>query len=262
MSLGRDEAVDTAVRDIAELDAQVVAGEITPARAESLRRRYEARAAAALAAAGDAPAPQPGTPHRAPRAWTLAYVLTGVVAMVAAVVVLPSAIIDRPEGGAVTGIEPLLPEEGAPAPRDPDAISDDELLELVAENPDSVGIRLALADRYAATGEFGAAMRVYMEVVGSHPDDADARVGLAWLLLQIGQDQPALENADLAVELQPDSIDAAWLQANVLITGPGDVDRGVEVLEQLAARPDLPPMVRDDVDDLLRNARDPDRETS
>lgn len=264
MSSGHDDLVDTAVRDIAELDAQVAAGEITPERAEGLRRRYEARAAAALAAADDVPDPHPGTPRRAPRAWTLAYILIAVVAVVAAVVVLPSTIVDRPEGGAVTGIEPLLPEDGemAAAPRDPYAISDNELMELVAENPDSVGIRLALADRYAAAGEFGAAMRVYMDVVGSHPDDPDARVGLASLLLQIGQDQPALENADRAVELQPDSIDAAWVQANVLISGHGDIERGVEILERLAARPDLPPMVRSDVDDLLGDIRDTGRGTS
>lgn len=259
MSPGRDrEAAEQALRDILELEGQVADGEIGPDRARELRHRYEAVAAGALTdtTSPDHPHVRP-TDGRGPRAWTLVYVLAATIAVVVAVVLLPSTIVDRPAGGAVTGIEPIAGPPGAPPAIDPAAVDNTQLEQVVAENPEVIGMRLALADRYVAAGDHGAAMRHYVEAVNRRPDDADVRTRLAWLLLQIGQTGPALENVDRALALQPDSVEAAWVQANVLIEGTGDVRGGTAVLDKLAARRDLPPEFRSRVEALLASTRPP-----
>lgn len=251
----RGEIADQALRDIAELDEQVAAGEIGPERAAELRRRYEAVASDALADAGPRGDPDDGRarPWR-PGAWTWTYALAVMVALIAVVVLLPSALIDRPPGGAVTGVE-ATGADGSPPSVDPNAVSNEQLEEVVAANPQVVGMRLALADRYAAAGEDGRAMRHYLAALDQQPDNPDVLTRLSWLLLGIGQPGPALENVDRALAVQPDSVEAAWVQANVLVNGTGDRVRGIAVLERLAARGDLSSAVRSRVDELLAQAR-------
>lgn len=257
MSSHRDrEIADQALSDIVELEAQVAAGEIGADRAHKLRRRYEAVAAQALTAAESPDPPTLPPPKvRGPRAWTLAYILAATVALITAVVLLPAAVVDRPVGGAATGIEPMAEGPGSPPPIDPGAVDDEQLEQVVADNPDVIGMRLALADRYVAAGDYGAAMRHYVEAVNRRPDDPDVRTRLAWLLLRIGQTGPALENVDRALALQPDSAEAAWVRANVLIDGTGDLRGGITVLEDLATRADLAPEVRRRVEGLLADTR-------
>ncbi|SFO45497.1 Tetratricopeptide repeat-containing protein [Pseudonocardia ammonioxydans] len=257
MSSSRNQEVaDQALSDIVELETQVAGGEIGADRARELRRRYETLAAQALAAAESPAPPTARSPtDRSPRAWTLAYVLAATIGLVAAVVLLPAAVVDRPVGGAATGIEPMGAGPDAPPPIDPGAVDDEQLEQVVADNPEVIGMRLALADRYVAAGDYGAAMRHYVEALNRRPDDPDVRTRLAWLLLQIGQTGPALENADRALALQPDSADAAWVRANVLIDGTDDLRGGIAVLEDLATRSDLPPEFRSRVDELLAATR-------
>ncbi|GAA1851417.1 tetratricopeptide repeat protein [Pseudonocardia alni] len=254
MSRG-DEIADQALADILELEAQVAQGEIDEERARRMRRHYVSVAAEAMASPDDTGSPGPRSPAgRAPRPWTLAYVLAATVALVAGIIVLPASIVERPEGGAVTGIEPMAEAPGDAPAVDPAAVDDEQLEQVVAENPGVIGMRLALADRYVAAGDHGAAMRHYVEAVRLRPDDPQVRTRLAWLLLTIGQTGPALENADRALALSPGSPDAAWVRANVLIDGLGDVAGGVGVLEGLLARPDLTPDIRGQVEDLRRRA--------
>lgn len=257
MSSRRDrEIADQALSDIVELEAEVAGGEIGVDRARELRRRYETVAAHALAAAESPDPPTVRPPKvRGPRAWTLAYVLAATVALIAAVVLLPAAVVDRPVGGAATGIEPMAGGPGSPPPIDPGAVDNKQLEQVVADNPEVIGMRLALADRYVASGDYGAAMRHYVEAVNRRPDDPDVRTRLAWLLLQIGQTGPALQNVDRALALQPNSAEAAWVRANVLIDGTGDLRGGIAVLEDLATRSDLPPEFRRRVEALLADTR-------
>ena len=256
------EIADQALRDLAELDAQVADGEISAERARTLSRAYEATAATALAAIDEQQNPEcagddgkRAARQSAPRAWTLAYVLAGVVALVAAVVLLPAAVVDRPEGGAVTGIEPLADQPVDPPSVDREAVDNAQLEQVVAENPDVVGMRLALADRYVAEGDHGAAMRHLVEAQSQRPDDDEVLTRLAWLLLQIDQTGPALENVDRALAIEPDSVEAAWVRANVLLDGTGDRTAGIAALEELSARLETPSDIRSRVDELLADVR-------
>lgn len=103
-----EELRDQALRDLVELDRQIADGEIPPDAAAGLRRRYEATAARTLAALdATAQAPSTGTPtrRRPSRARVVAYALTALAAVVAAAVLLPQYLAQRPVGGFVTGNE-------------------------------------------------------------------------------------------------------------------------------------------------------------
>lgn len=249
------ELADQAVRDIVELDAQVAAGEISDDVARSLRDRYESLAGRALEAldadADDPPDPQPRS--RRPRAWTLAYAVAGLTALVAAVVLLPATVVDRPLGGFVTGNETVQQEDAAP-PLDPAAtVTDEQLEQVVAANPDVVGMRLALADRYVAQGAYDRAMRHYLAALRREPENPEALAHLGWLLLQINQPQEALESVQQALMIDAAMDDALWFKANIELYGLDDPGAALATLQELAAR-DLTPEVRGQVERLAATA--------
>jgi tetratricopeptide (TPR) repeat protein len=242
---------DQAVRDIVELDAQVAAGEIAEDAARPLRRRYESMAGRALEAldAESAEAPEPARPARARSLpWMMAYALAG-VGLVVAVVLLPNSVVERPAGGFVTGNEAVQGVAGDPSL----GVSDEQLEQVVAANPEVVGMRLALADRYVAQGEYGRAMRHYLEALRREPDNAEGLAGLSWLLLQVGQPEEALNAVDEALAIDPSSERALWSKANVQLYGLNDPAAARATLQELGAR-DLTPEVRDQVDQLMAAA--------
>ncbi len=102
-----EELRDQALRDLVELDRQVADREIPPDAAVALRRRYEATAARALAALDAAPSTTTATRTRSrlSQARIVAYALTALAAVVAAVVLLPQFVAQRPASGFVTGNE-------------------------------------------------------------------------------------------------------------------------------------------------------------
>ena len=249
------ELANQAVRDIVELDAQVAGGELSDDAARPLRERYETLAGRALEALDSATdeVPAPKTGPRRPRTWALAYTLAGVGALVAALVLLPAAVVDRPAGGFVTGNETLQQENDAP-PLDPTAtVTDEQLEQVVAANPEVVGMRLALADRYVAQGAYDRAMRHYLDALRREPRNAEALARLGWLLLQINQPQEALESVQQALAIDPTLDGALWFKANIELYGLDDPAAALASLQELAGR-DLTPDVRDQVNRLTADA--------
>ncbi|GAA2565729.1 tetratricopeptide repeat protein [Pseudonocardia hydrocarbonoxydans] len=242
---------EQAVRDLVELDEQVAAGEITEADAAGLRRRYEHAAARALAERVAGAPPDRGAAlsgRRRPGPWALVYSLTAVVGVVAAVILLPAALVERPAGGAVTGnVGQAIGAPGA-------TVTDAQLEEVVAANPDVVGMRLALADRYVAQGDYGPAMRHYLDALEREPGNAPALARLSWLLLQIGQTQPAWETVNQALAIDPVLTEALWFRANIQLDGLDDPAGALATLQDLAAR-DLPPEVAGQVQQLTATAQ-------
>lgn len=251
------ELADQTVRDIVELDDQVAAGEIPEAAAEPLRRHYEVLADQALRALdtdddGEPATPvEPARPRR--RAWTLAYGLAGVAALVAALVLLPDSVLTRPTGGFVTGNE-VMTAPGAP-PLDPTArVPDAQLEQVVAANPGVVGMRLALADRYVAEGKYDPAMRHYLDALRREPRNAEGLAHLGWLLFQIRQDGPAWDSVNEALAVDPSLQDALWFRAVIALDGRKDPATALATLAQLE-RGTLSPEVAAQVKQLTDTAR-------
>ena len=115
---------DRALRDLVELDRQVQAGELSTDDEQQLREGYEREVATALKAlerldadaAATAVSPAAVAEHRGRRgrAARLGLYGAGFSAVVVAGLLLPGNLLDRPEGGFVTGNEALQNPGAAP----------------------------------------------------------------------------------------------------------------------------------------------------
>lgn len=253
------ELADQALRDLVELDRQVADGEIPDTVAAGLRDRYEATAARTLAALETAQEREelesaaPARPRRS-RARIAAYALTAMAAVVAAAVLLPLSVAERPEGGFVTGNE-IGVSAAPPLSRDPATISNAELEAVVADNPGVTGMRLALAQRYTDQGDYDRAAEHYTEVLRRDPGNARAQAHFGWLLLQLGRPVEALDWIDRALAAPQPPLEALWFRANIQLHGLDDPAGALATLERMRQRDELSPTVTAQVDELAATAR-------
>lgn len=251
---------DRALLDLADLDRQVAEAELTEAEAAPLRRRYERAAADAIAdlAVTKETPEQPEAPRRPRR--RLGYGLAAAVVAVAAVMLLLSTSVgDRPSGGFVTGNEVRgtatpLPVPSAGPGRDLSKVSDAEMEAVVAANPDVLGMRLALAERYTEKGRYDKAVTQYLAVLERAPDNAVAQTYLGWVAFQTGRPQEALALVDRALRTEPAMQPALWFKANILLYGTSDESGAIAVLRTLE-RQQLTAEVRKQVADLMKVAQ-------
>lgn len=261
---------DQALRDIIDLDHQVAADELPATLAAGLRGRYESAAAQAInaiavvdSAAQVAPVegPQTDQPSRQPRGSLAAYALAATSAVVAAMLLLPHYVADRPAGGFVTGNEVGQATRdttiGPGTGRTPDlaTVSDTEMETMVAANPDAMDMRLALADRYLGEGEYGLAARHYAVALEQQPQNVRAQAHYGWFLLQLDQPQEAMRYVDQALAQDPADMEALWFKANISLYGLSDPAAALTVLAQLEQRADLTPAIREQVAGLAQIAQ-------
>lgn len=262
-----EERRDQALADLVDVDRQEAAGELPPEVADRLRAQYEAVAAASITALREErkePAeadpsgaqPGPGVPPAARgRRWRLAlYAATAAGALVAAAVLLPGYLGARPPGGFVSGNEPLAQASATPTPRDLSTVSTAEMEAVVRQNPNVLGMRLALAARYVQDGQYDKATQHYAEVLKRDPGNAEALAHLGWILLQLGDPTRAADFVRRARAADPSLVDAMWFQANIRLYGLKDPAGALDVLDQMSRRTDLSPQVRQQVADLTRTA--------
>lgn len=265
---------DQALRDLVDMDDQVSAGELAPQAAVDLRRRYEAEAASAIAAltlganttvavtdASEETSGSGARPRR-PRARHVMYAF-GMVAAAAAIIMVPKFAADRPPGGFVTGNEVREQPGGSSPPRDPASqrpslasVSDAEMEKVVEANPDILGMRLALAERYVDKGRYDLAVVHYTTVLETDPDNAEAQAHLGWVMLQLDRPQEAAKLLDRAIASDSELLDALWFQANVRLYGLEDAEGALATLDKMRARQDLTPVVLRQVEQLRSTALD------
>jgi tetratricopeptide (TPR) repeat protein len=248
---------DLRLRDLADLDARVRAGELTDAEAARMRRHDEWAALAAIAAldelddrdrrqaatdggADQLPRRRPGTPRRA------ATVIVGAALATVVGVALTGTITDRPVGGYVTGNEAVAGNDLPSARTD---VPTDALEEVVATNPDVAEMRMVLADRLFDEGRHGDASEHYLAVLDHEPHPG-ALTRLAWIALGDGELDLAGQLLASALQVEPGYAEALWVQANLALTD-GDDRRARELLEQLATDPTLDDASQREVADAL-----------
>ena len=257
-----EERRDLRLRDLGDLDARVRAGELSDAEAAPMRRRDERAALVAIAALdelddrdrrravadgtaidGEAD-PQPRGRRRTSR--RVVSVLGGAALASAVGVALIGAVTDRPLGGFVTGNEAVAGNDPPAARAD---VPTDALEEVVAENPDVVEMRLALADRLFDEGRLGDASEHYLAVLDQQPHPG-ALTRLGWIALSDGERELAGQLLGSALQVEPGYAEALWVQANLALTD-GDDRRARDLLEQLAADPTLDDASQREVADAL-----------
>jgi tetratricopeptide (TPR) repeat protein len=128
-------------------------------------------------------------------------------------------------------------------------ISNEEMEAVVADNPNVVGMRLALARRYFEGGDFDNALDHYMVVLDAeqHPE-ALANVG--WMTYLSGRPDIALGYVEAALDRQPGMLTALWFLGNIQ-SALGDFDAAAEALVVIVAADDIPDDVRESARALL-----------
>lgn len=249
---------DHRLRDLLEIERQLTAGELTQPQAAELRRRYERQA---LAAVEQLDALEAAESRDVPdgRRWVPRLVTPLVsLAVVAAVGgVLATSVIDRPEGGFITGNE--LGGATAPTAADIADASLEEVEAAVDANPDAIEMRFALAELLVDEGRLRDAIGHYLEILDreEHPR---TMIRLGWL---VAGDEPRVAHRLLeeALELAPDDQEALWLLADLELRELDQPTRALERLERLRAAP----LTGDEqrvVDQAIDEARDRAEERS
>jgi len=247
-----------ALRDLEELDEQVATGELDDETAARLRAGYEAELAAVELAAEKAPAapaepaisgdqPEAGAPEgRSPkRAIVGALALIGVLT----VVIFAAAQVFRSD-----------PEPAPQTPADAaiDGASAEEMENIVAANPEAVGMRLALADLYFEAGEYASAIDHYLQVTnGELSVEQESRTlgRIGWMAYATGQVESAVQFINNSLELNPAYDEGKLFLGLVSLYGLEDPAAALPLLEEVNAIPELGDQLRAEVEVALEQAR-------
>lgn len=245
------EQIGQVERDLVEIAEQEAAGELDPATFERLRTRYEAERAALLdELAGTAtPAAAPEPTERLITGRRLA----GAAVLVIAVAGLTLGVVNAT--GDSSGVEGVASDVVAGGGVNLDDISNEQMEAVIAENPDIAPMRLALADRYFAEGEFSSALTHYMYVLDTlGVDDPGALANVGWMTYQSGVPDVAASFVERSLEIEPDGGVGYWYLANIRFYGLDDPAGAIAPLQNLLRYDNLPEELRRAAEDLLADA--------
>lgn len=235
-----DDRLSQAQLDLAEVEAQLAAGELDRETADRLTATYRAEVAALSAESPDGEqADVPMTRSRNRALWGTVIVALAVGAILAAVV---QAVTER-DGGFITGTA----AEGTGV--DLDSVSNETMAEVIAANPDNPQInqmRLALAGRYFDEGNQQEAFQWYDTVLQSNPTSIEASeaLGRIGLLVHASGDSELAEQTLLrALELAPENVDARFFLGRVYADS-GRVDDARREWALIATDSSLPEDIR------------------
>jgi tetratricopeptide (TPR) repeat protein len=254
MSDSTSEQIDLLHEELADIDAQVRVGDLDTDTASKIRARYEADLAALESAVAASIQSQvdgeqePDDVTARKRLDQRALVAIGLVAVVLVVIgVFAVRSLSTPTVVGADGIVgEVLRGEGQV---DLSTISNDEMEAVVAENPDIVPMRLALARRYFEAGEFDKALDHYFEVL-NRERNAEALANIGWMTYLSQRPDIAANYVEVALEIQPDFLAAQWFLGNIYTT-LGRVDEAEALLLAVVASTDVPDNVRQSARELL-----------
>lgn len=199
--------------ELEDLDRQVVSGDMDVETADRLRVRYTQELSALVEARSSHDGVQdfdrPDSRLRSRRT------LAGVFAVGLAVVAIAAFAVVSLNDDSISGVEGIaqdvLTGEGG---RDLSTVTDEEMEAVVAQNPDVVPMRLALARRYFEGGEFDKALSHYFEVLEreQHPE---ALANIGWMTYLSGVNDVAASYLEAAVQIDPTFLTARWFLGNV-----------------------------------------------
>lgn len=238
-----EERRDRALDDLLELRRQVEAGELDDTTAAVLEERYRVEAAAAIdsLAAMDTVEPR----GRSMRRTTLTILAFSILA-VGLVIGLVKAVQPR-DDGFTTG------DPGA-GTVDLDSVSNADMEAVIADNPDILPMRLALARRYLEEGDFSAALPHYLYVL-EREENAEALMYLGWMTHVSGDSATGVSLLERSLEARPGDPLAEWFLANALFYGLGDRTAAIPLLESVIASGEAPPEIVAEAQRMLDEAR-------
>ena len=254
MSDRRREQIDLLREELADIDRQLSDGDLDADTASKIRDRYETELAdleasdeadsIVTAADGDVPVAEPGRKRLDQRA----LVGIGLVAIVLVVIgVFAVRSLNTPTVVGADGIVGDVVRGGSEV--DLSTISNEEMEVVVAENPNIVPMRLALARRYFEAGEFDKALDHYFEVL-DRERNPEALANVGWMTYLSQRPDIAANYVEAALEIQPDFLAAQWFLGNIYVT-LGRLGEAEALLLVVVASTDVPDDVRQSARELL-----------
>jgi cytochrome c-type biogenesis protein CcmH/NrfG len=233
--------------EILDVERQLASGDIDTATANKLRRRYTTeletaigkRTAGSVAASSSVAS---STAAKSTRRMSVRALVGSLIVGVAVVAIAVFAIVSLNDD-SVTGVEGIARAAlDSGAGRDLDSVSNAEMEAVIAENPDVVPMRLALARRYFEEGDFSSALNHYFEVLDreQHPE-ALANVG--WMTYLSGRPELAAPYLETALDRDPTYLTARWFLGNVYAS-LGRSDDAVVLLVSVANADGVPDDIR------------------
>lgn len=245
----RLEQVDT---DLAEVDEQVAAGELDATTAETLRSTYRQerrRIEGEIESLAAEPAAAPGPDRRR----MFAGVVLLLVGFAAVTLLVVNSVQRRAPGELATG---GIASEVAGGGVDLSTVTNEEMEAVVADNPDVIGMRLALAGRYFDAGEFDKALPHYLTVLEQDPDQPEALANIGWMTYLSDRPDVAEQYVERALAVDPDYVQAYWFLGNIRLVGLGDSAGAVDPLTRLLDFGEIVPEdIRVAAEELLAQAR-------
>ena len=257
-----EERREIAMRDLLELAEQVEAGEMDQETADTLRANYQAEVDEVDAQIGALPAPgkkqaveslseAPGMKTRSTRRAVIGSVI--VIAALSVAIFLAAGEIDPEPATSATGSD----SPGA-LTVDPNSVSNEQLEEVVAQNPAINAMRMALADRYFEEENYGKALDHYLTIAENNPTPAEegrslTRIG--WMAYTTGQPEAAEQYLQTSLTVDPTNDETKLFLGFVLLYGLEDPDGALPWLEEVATIPELPPSVLSQVEAAIAEAR-------
>lgn len=264
MTTDRDRLIerrDLVSRDLAELTAQVEDGEIDAATADRLGETYRAELDSLDATIGSLPEgerqpePEPQAAaevddSRKPRSRRVIAGSLFVIAALTAAIAFAARDTERNR-------EPTAAGPGA-LTVDPASVSNEQLETIVAANPDIIGMRMALADRYFEAEEFGSALDHYLHIAENASDQADeskalARVG--WMAYTTGIPEAAQQYIEESIRIDPTNAEARLFIGFVTLYGLGDAEAAIPQLEAARGLQNLSANLVAQIEAALEDAR-------
>jgi tetratricopeptide (TPR) repeat protein len=254
MSDQRREQIDLLREELADIETQLIDGELDADTASKIRDRYEAELAdlevsehadtTVASLDGDGSVAEPGRKRLDQRA----LVGIGLVAIVLVVIgVFAVRSLNTP---TVVGADGIVGEiVRGESQVDLSTISNEDMEAVVAENPDIVPMRLALARRYFEAGEFDKALDHYFEVL-DRERNPEALANVGWMTYLSRRPDIAANYVEVALEIQPDFLAAQWFLGNIYVT-LGRIDEAEALLLVVVASDDVPDDVRQSARELL-----------
>lgn len=260
------EQIEQVDSDLAEIDEQLEMGELDNATAERLRAGYLAERASLeeqldeveavdSSSSEDAKVVE-ATAGRSRGRMIAGTAIVGIAAVVVAVVAVLSLQEQTPAGEMTDGVATAVLEDGrlgGQGATDLGSVSAAEMEEVVAENPNIAGMRMALAERYVEEGDLSKGLEHYMIVLELEPENHEALTRVGWLTSVSGEPGLAIPFFEKALTIEPDYPQAYWFLANVRIE-MGDMEGAVGPLEALLTY-EIPNEVRTEAIAMLAEAR-------
>ncbi len=265
---------DLVERDIEELSEQMADGEVDETTGVELMEGYKHELGAVTAALAKLPKPSKAKQGPAPKAKARPVakatqpaesepaggrsVQRVVVGSLIVITALSIAIFlaardttpDDPGGSATAGPGDLTV--------DPNAVTNEQLEAVVAENPGIPAMRLALANRYFRAGQFPEAMDHYRVIMESNPAPADETLILArtgWIEHNIGRHEAAAALITQSLEIDPANLEAQLFRGFVTLYGLNDPAQAIPQLETALKIPGLLEANVADLETAIEEAR-------